>query len=138
MRAQIMAHGASVAGTTLAGCSPKVSSSSSASASGQATGTAQATWRTPPAEIKDFASEVDCEVVVVGHGYAGLTACRELAEEGHKVVLIEKQDEENYAAVGNEFTALNASILKERGVPEMVALNTLLTIRLKAWRIKWA
>lgn len=58
-------------------------------------------------------------MVVCGHGYAGLTACRELAEEGKKVVLVEKQAEDTYAAVGNEFASLNASILKERGVPEI-------------------
>ena len=42
-------------------------------------------WMTPPAEITDFAQEIDCDVVVCGHGFAGITACRELAEEGKKV-----------------------------------------------------
>ena len=55
--------------------------------------------------------------MVCGHGFAGITACRELAEQGKKVILIEKQPEDTYAAVGNEFAALNAKILQERGVP---------------------
>ncbi|MCD8021900.1 MAG: FAD-binding protein, partial [Lachnospiraceae bacterium] len=53
------------------------------------------------------------------HTYAGITCCRELAEEGHDVILIEKQSEDSYAAVGNEFASLNATILQERGVPEV-------------------
>ena len=76
-------------------------------------------WMTPPAEVTDFAQEWDCEVVVCGHGFAGITACRELAEQGKKVILIEKQPEDTYQAVGNEFAALNAKILQERGVPHI-------------------
>lgn len=76
-------------------------------------------WMTPPAEVTDFAKEWDCEAVVCGHGFAGITACRELAEQGKKVILIEKQPEDTYAAVGNEFASLNAKILQERGVPHI-------------------
>lgn len=47
------------------------------------------------------------------------SACRELAEQGKKVILIEKQPEDTYAAVGNEFASLNAKILQERGVPHI-------------------
>ncbi|MDY3128699.1 MAG: FAD-dependent monooxygenase [Berryella intestinalis] len=54
--------------------------------------------------------------MVAGHGYAGLTACRELAESGARVVLIERQAEDTYAPVGNEGAALNATILQQRGV----------------------
>ena len=74
---------------------------------------------TPPAEVTDFAKELTCDAVVCGHGFAGITACRELAEQGKKVILIEKQPEDTYAAVGNEFAALNAKILQERGVPHI-------------------
>lgn len=76
-------------------------------------------WQVPPAEVSEFAQEIDCEVVVCGHGFAGITCTRELAEEGVKVVLIEKQDEDSWSAVGNEFAALNAAILQERGVPHI-------------------
>ncbi|WP_418380716.1 FAD-binding protein, partial [Adlercreutzia sp.] len=76
-------------------------------------------WMTPPAEVTDFAQEWDCDAVVCGHGFAGITACRELAEQGKKVILIEKQPEDSYQAVGNEFASLNAKILQERGVPHI-------------------
>lgn len=48
-------------------------------------------WMTPAAEVTDFAKELTCDAVVCGHGFAGITACRELAEQGKKVILIEKQ-----------------------------------------------
>lgn len=112
------ATAAVAAGAGLAGCSPASNASGTAQAE-QGSAAAESSWKTPPAEITDFAKEYDCDVVVCGHGFAGITACRELAEEGYKVILIEKQPEDTYAAVGNEFAALNASILKERGVPEI-------------------
>lgn len=76
-------------------------------------------WMTPPAEVTDFAEEIDCDVVVCGMGFAGVTAYRELAEEGKDVHMVEKQEEESFHATGNEFASLNASILQERGVPEI-------------------
>ena len=112
------ATAAVAAGAGLAGCSPASNASGTAQAE-QGSAAAESSWKTPPAEITDFAKEYDCDVVVCGHGFAGITACRELAEEGYKVILVEKQPEDTYAAVGNEFAALNASILKERGVPEI-------------------
>ena len=111
------ATAAVAAGAGLAGCSP--ASKTSGTAQAEQGSAAESSWKTPPAEITDFAKEYDCDVVVCGHGFAGITACRELAEEGYKVILVEKQPEDTYAAVGNEFAALNASILKERGVPEI-------------------
>ncbi|MDO4442728.1 MAG: FAD-dependent oxidoreductase [Slackia sp.] len=103
------------AATALSACAP----SKSESAEGAAAAKQDSSWKNPPAEVTDFAQEIDCDVVVCGHGFAGLTACRELAEEGKSVYLIEKQPEDTFAPVGNEFAALNASILKERGVPEV-------------------
>ncbi len=72
---------------------------------------------TPPEEVTEFEAEYETDVVICGHGYAGICSCRELAEQGVKTILIEKTQEDMYMAVGNEFGALNASILKERGVP---------------------
>lgn len=115
------ATAAVAAGAGLAGCSPSASTDGDESAkAGANQGSAvDSGWKTAPAEITDFAVEYECDAVVVGHGFAGITACRELAEEGYKVILVEKQPEDTYAAVGNEFAALNASVLKERGVPEI-------------------
>ena len=122
LRGAAITSAAVAATAAIAGCSPSSGGSQGQGASASASSdSAQAgsSWRTPPAEITDFVSEIDCDVVVCGHGFAGLTACRELAEEGKKVILVEKQPEDSYAATGNEFASLNATILKERGVPEI-------------------
>ncbi len=55
--------------------------------------------------------------MVVGHGYAGLNACRYLASQGIKVILIESQSEDRYMAMGNEAGTPNAKALLDRGVP---------------------
>ncbi|WP_308855680.1 FAD-binding protein [uncultured Slackia sp.] len=104
------------AATALSACSPSESKSNEGNTDDTSQGSS---WKNPPAEVTDFSQEIDCDVVVCGHGYAGLTACRELAEEGKTVYLIEKQPEDTFAPVGNEFASLNSSILKERGVPEV-------------------
>ena len=102
----------------LAGCGkPEVKVITGEGASG-AQG-AQSGWRVAPEEVTSFIETVTCDVVVVGTGFSGVTAFRELAEEGYNVHLVEKQKEENYAAVGNEFASLNATILQERGVPHI-------------------
>ena len=82
-------------------------------------GVTDTSWMNPPEEVTDFAQEIDCDVVVAGMGFAGICACRELAEQGKKVVVIEKQPEDTYAPVGNEFASLNSDVLKARGVPEI-------------------
>lgn len=113
---------AAVAGAAgLAGCAPaaKEDGNGTAQAATASGASSESGWRTPPAEITDFAQEIDCDVVVCGHGFAGITACRELAEEGKKVYLVEKQPENTFNAVGNEFASLNSTILKERGVPQI-------------------
>ena len=113
------ATAAVAAGAGLAGCAPQASSAGAEEGSANASAANASSWKTPPTEITDFAKEYDCDVIVCGHGFAGITACRELAEEGKKVFLVEKQPEDTFAAVGNEAGTLNASILKERGVPEI-------------------
>ena len=78
-------------------------------------------WQNAPDPIpdSDIAETIDTDVLVVGHGYAGLNACRYLASQGIAVTLIESQAEESYSAMGNEAGTPNASILKERGVPDI-------------------
>lgn len=76
-------------------------------------------WKTAPAEITDFIAEYDTEVVVVGHGYAGITATRELAEQGHGVILIEKASEDSWQALGNEFACINGDAVRAYGADEI-------------------
>lgn len=82
-------------------------------------GTPVGTWRTKPDPITDAAVVGEADVIVVGHGYAGITACREIAEEGRSVILIDKQYEDMFAAMGNEAAAVNASYMLEIGCPEI-------------------
>ena len=76
-------------------------------------------WKTAPAEVTDFIAEYDTEVVVVGHGYAGITATRELAEQGHGVILIEKASEDSWQALGNEFACINGDAVRAYGADEI-------------------
>ena len=78
-------------------------------------------WQNAPDPIPDseIAETYDTDVLVVGHGYAGLNACRYLAAQGVAVTLIESQAEDTYMAMGNEAGTPNASILKARGVPDI-------------------
>ncbi len=82
-------------------------------------GTPVGTWRTKPEAITDATVAGEADVVVVGHGYAGITACREIAEEGHSVILLEKQYEDMFAVMGNEAAAVNASYMLEIGAAEI-------------------
>ncbi len=122
------AAAALAAGSGLAGCAPtprfiegnSATYGEAKQASGSATnvhGVTDTSWMTKPEEVTNFAQEYECDVVVAGLGFAGTAASRELAEQGKKVLVIEKQPEDSYAATGNEFASLNAAILKERGVP---------------------
>ena len=77
-------------------------------------GTPVGTWRVKPESI-DAPVAGEADVIVVGHGYAGITACREIAEQGHSVILLEKQYEDMYMAVGNESATVNASYMLEIG-----------------------
>lgn len=98
---------------TLGACSSPKTASTSDSAK-----TTSTSWKTAPAEIDSskITSTYSCDAVIVGSGYAGVTAFRELSEEGYKAILVEKQAESTYAATGNEFAALNAKVLQDKGV----------------------
>lgn len=102
---------------TQAETQPETQPAETQAAAAPAGGGNNMSWMTPPEEVTEFEAEYETDVVICGHGYAGICSCRELAEQGVRTILIEKRPEESYMAVGNEFGALNASILKERGVP---------------------
>ncbi|MCD8338049.1 MAG: FAD-dependent oxidoreductase [Lachnospiraceae bacterium] len=78
-------------------------------------------WKDAPDPVDDseIVETYDADVVVVGHGYAGLNACRYLASQGISVILIESQSEDSYQAMGNEAGTPNASVLLDLGVPEI-------------------
>ncbi|MDR1422227.1 MAG: FAD-binding protein [Coriobacteriales bacterium] len=103
-----------VGASALVACSPDQTSGDDTPAGTDTAGEGSApnqAWRTPPAEITSFVQEYDFDAVCIGHGYAGLCACRELAESGKRVALIEVQPEETYMAMGNESCAINSKVL---------------------------
>ena len=70
---------AGVASTALAAEGPAPAGAAPAtSAVGDAA--EQTDWHIAPEEVTEFAQEIECDAVVCGHGFAGITACRELAE----------------------------------------------------------
>lgn len=109
---------------TFAACSSGGSGTSGSApteTAGTGSGAETSSWRTSPSPIADgdIVNTTTCDAVVVGTGFAGVTAFRELAEQGAKVILVEKQAEDTYMATGNEFAALNAKVLQDRGVPHI-------------------
>ena len=68
-----------------------------------------------PAAISDsqISSTIDTEVVVVGAGMAGLSAACAAAEEGAKVVLIEKTQNVNFRSY--DYGAVNSKVQAQVG-----------------------
>ena len=108
------------AASMLPACSPaSKSESTSGKESSDGSGADGSSWKTPPETVSDFSKEYDYDVVCIGHGYAGTCACRELAEAGVKVALIEQQEEDTFTAVGNESCAINSKLMDGIGVPRV-------------------
>ena len=89
---------AGVAALGVVGCSPAASSSESGSAGPPAAGAR--TWEVKPEPITDIAETVDTEVLVIGGGYSGTCCALNVAENGTKVTLVEKDTVLNGHGVG--------------------------------------
>lgn len=74
---------------------------------------AGSSWREAPAVPENATDAGTYDVVVVGHGYAGVCAARELAEQGKSVALLEVQSEDTYMAQGNQSAATNSNLVAE-------------------------
>jgi hypothetical protein len=102
--------------STLAACAPNSSSDDSGATGAHAqddTSATQSGWRTVPAAPTEFEDKGAYDVVIVGHGYAGVCSARELAEAGKKVVLLETQPEDAYVACGNQSAGHNSQTLRK-------------------------
>ena len=104
------AAGAAALGVT--GCSPSKSSGSGSSAAAAAAGHE---WEVAPAPIdkSKIKETVDCDVLVIGAGTAGLVAAQSAAEAGAKTVLIEKNSE--FSARGHDLGCVNSHFQIEAG-----------------------
>ena len=78
-------------------------------------------WRTAPDPIADdqIVETFEADVVVCGASHAGSAAARAAVEAGCSVILIEKQDGENYVGQGNDIGHINSEYLASQGVPKV-------------------
>lgn len=80
-------------------------------------------WWTPPEEIRHVEHTHEAEIVVLGLGYAGVSALRAAAEGGLKAVGIELKQEQRYSTLGHNIGHINSAFLRSRGVPEVDELE---------------
>lgn len=85
--------GGGVLAAGIAGCGNQPESPTASQAPEPLSGTGEGTrwsWEQTPEPITDIAEEITADVVVVGAGYAGLSAACSAAENGLDVIVIEK------------------------------------------------
>ena len=105
---------AGVAAMGMFGCSPASSSAEGGSdAKGGESG--KHTWEVKPEPITDIAETVDTEVLVIGAGYSGTCCALNAAENGTKVILVEKDNVPNGHGVGGT-GAVASRALDELGI----------------------
>ncbi|MEG1907087.1 MAG: FAD-dependent oxidoreductase [Gordonibacter sp.] len=102
--AGLTATGALAAAGALAGCAPQAQATG-----GKGDKTAQlASWRDKPEPITDIAETIEVDLVVVGAGNGGLPAATTAAQNGAKVIVLEKGG--NIAAAREAIGALNSKL----------------------------
>lgn len=104
--AGLTATGALAATGALTGCAP--SASGETGSTGKAEAGAAASWRDKPEPITDIAETLEADIVVVGAGNGGLVAATTAAQEGAKVIVIEKGGD--IAAAREAIGALNSNL----------------------------
>ncbi len=85
--------------------------------------TGERPWSVPPQPVaeSDIVGTAKADVVVIGAGFAGIMAARTLAENGKRVILLEKATKErrwNNILGGSEWAAFNSEWGIKRGVPK--------------------
>ena len=103
--AGLTATGALAAAGALAGCAPQAQGGTDAKDAGDA---AQASWRDKPEMPTDIAETLEADLVVVGAGNGGMVAATTAAQNGAKVIVLEKGSDVQAAreAIG----ALNSTL----------------------------
>lgn len=79
-------------------------------------------------EIKDFAQEIDCDIVVCGAGAAGVVAAVKAVEEGKKVVVLQKEP------IADSQGNCASAIVKSGSTPGGIASWKNMCIATNAWR----
>ena len=106
--AGLTATGALAAAGALAGCAPQAQGGTDAKDAGDA---AQASWRDKPEMPTDIAETLEADLVVVGAGNGGMVAATTAAQNGAKVIVLEKGSDVQAAreAIG----ALNSTLVPD-------------------------
>lgn len=89
-----------------------------------------------PAHIGGTPKTLDCDIAVIGGGGAGLSAAARAAEQGARVVLIEKMTElGGNTRMAGGLLCTNSEILKKAGVPDMTEEHIDLYRRTQQYRL---
>ena len=116
--------GSAVAALGLAGCAPKTTGAEAAP-DGGGTGVAAVPSSKPsfltapnPVSETDIKETKDADVVIVGCGIAGMAAARAAAEEGARVIVVEKSEHFNCrGSMGSKIGAVNSTYQQQAGYP---------------------
>lgn len=112
LKGAALAGSACAAAGMLGACTPQQEQDSS----GQTADPADILSTVPDFSESDIDETIDCDVVVCGAGVAGLAAARSAAENGAKVIVLEKKS--TIEVHGFEFGALNCTLATEAGAHE--------------------
>lgn len=119
------AAAAVTAGVGLSGCAPTPNSNSKSTegASGSGSGSASGKpadfvpdFMNPPAVPTDIKETKDCDVLVIGLGLSGVAATKAAAEDGAKVIAIEKADALTAVSMAGDFGVVGSQIQKDLGI----------------------
>ena len=107
----------------LAGCSQPQSATpapqtgtDAAPAAGGAPADFVPNFMTAPAEPESVAETKDCDVLVIGLGLSGCAAAKAAAEEGAKVIAVEKSPELAAVSMAGDFGVVGSQIQKDLGI----------------------
>ena len=81
-----------------------------------AAGLGKPAFLSPPPVPNNIAETLDCDVLVIGLGLAGVAAAREAAEAGKKVIAVEKQESFGVVSMAGDFGVVGSKIQKDLGI----------------------
>lgn len=99
---------------TVSGCAPAESNVES-----EAAGSSESAawpWETPPEQVpeEEITETVEADILVIGAGLSGVSAACRAAENGAKVVVVEKEPE--WSGRGGHFGVFGSRLMKEHGI----------------------